>query len=293
MRGRLAILVLKVLARLPLPINHALGHVVGWLTWRFAEKPRRITEINLARCLPGLSVEARRRIARRSLIETGKALTEAARLWQYGPRGHISKLRDDTGREHLEAAMDQGRGLIVLSPHLGSWEFAGLTMALKGPMTSLYRPPRLTAIDGLMRRGRASTGAELVPTDASGVRALMQALRAGGIVGILPDQEPGAGTGVFAPFFGIPAYTMTLVSRLAGKRNVPVIIAVAERLPRGRGYRMHYRPVPAEVADRDTAYATTVLNAAVEAIVRELPEQYLWSYERFGKRPEGEPRFYE
>ena len=295
MRGFLLNLIFGLLSRLPLSVNHALGGAVGWIAWKTGGKQRRVSNINIGRCLPELSAARQAQLLRRSMIETGKALTEVARLWRLSKRPERVRrlLAGETGREHLDRAIAEGRGVIMLSPHIGAWEYIGLIQSLSTPMTILYRPPRVAELEAIMTTGRSSTGAVLVPTDTSGVKSLMQALRQRQMIGILPDQEPNAGTGVFAPFFGHAAYTMTLVSRLAGKQGVPVVLAAAERLPHGRGYRMHYRPVPASVGDGDTLIATTTLNAAVEAIVRELPEQYVWSYERFEQRPAGEKSLYE
>lgn len=278
-----------LLARLPLPLNHALGGFLGWWTWVLPTRLRRVSLANLERCYPQAPPRWRRRVARRSLMETGKALTEGPWLWRAGPERIQGLLRQGEGEDHLTAALVQGRGAFFVSPHLGSWEFAGLHAAAFGPMTSLYRPPRLQALDAPLRAARQATGARLVPTDRSGIRRIRQALAEGGIVGLLPDQTPKGGGGVFAPFFGQPALTMTLLPRLARARRIPVVFAFAERLPRAQGYRYHCIPAPEALYDPDPHRAAAALNRAVETLVRRCPEQYVWSYRRFTARPPQPP----
>jgi KDO2-lipid IV(A) lauroyltransferase len=201
-------------------------------------------------------------------------------------------VREVRGWEQVEAAQAAGRGVIFLSPHLGAWELGSLYMARHYPVTALYRPLRVPGLDALVRAARERTGATLMPTDASGVRSLYRALERGETVGILPDQEPGSGGGIFAPFFGHPANTMVLVSRLASRSGAVVLFCVPERLPRGRGFRLNFTPAPAAVSAADLNRSVAAMNAGVEAWVRRLPAQYLWSYKRFKSRPEGEPRWY-
>ena len=165
---------------------------------------------------------------------------------------------------------------------------AGLYYSSRHPLTILYRPSRL-GLDGLSRQGRGRLGGKVVATDASGVRTLLTSLRAGEVLGILPDQDPGEEGGVFAPFFGISASTMTLVSRLALKSQVPVFLTWAERLPRGRGFILHLRVLSEVTAAGSLAESVAALNRSVEAAVRSLPAQYLWAYKRFKTRPPSAP----
>lgn len=196
------------------------------------------------------------------------------------------------GREAVDAARAAGRGVIVATPHLGSWEMAGHIGGMEWGMLNLYRPPRIPELEQIMIQGRSHLGARMVRTDSSGVRQLFETLRRGGVVGILPDQDPGDSGGVFAPFFGVPANTMLLLSRLARKTGAAVFIGYCERLPRAAGYRVHIFPAPDGIADADPATATTALNRGVERCVRALPEQYQWGYRRFRTRPAGQKKLY-
>jgi KDO2-lipid IV(A) lauroyltransferase len=160
-------------------------------------------------------------------------------------------------------------------------------------MVCMYRPPRQQSFDAIIRDSRQRTGTRVVPTDAQGIKALFQSLKQGEVVGILPDQDPrDAGSAVFAPFFGVQANTMTLISRLAAKTGAAVIFTFAERLPSGQGFRLHLMPAPPQIADPDPQRAAAALNAGVEACVRMAPAQYQWSYKRFRSRPAGERGLY-
>jgi KDO2-lipid IV(A) lauroyltransferase len=160
------------------------------------------------------------------------------------------------------------------------------------PITCLYRPPNVLEMDAVYTRARERFGAKLVPADATGVRALHRALHDGAVGGILPDQDPGRGSGIFVPYFGVAANTSVLPVRLASKLRLPVLFIWAERLPRAAGFRIHIERAADDLGDPDPERATTALNREVERLVRRLPEQYLWSYKRFRYRPPGEPSPY-
>lgn len=287
----IALLLLRLLVRLPLPLLHGIGALFGWLGWLLPNANRTIALRNLELCFPQLDARARRALARRTLIETGKMLLETPLLWLGSGRRTLGLVREVRGLEHIEQAMATGRGAIAVSPHLGNWELCGLYLARYG-ITSLYRPPRKQAMEALVRGARERLGATLVPTDARGVRALYQALSRGGMIGILPDQDPREEAGEFAPFFGVPAKTMTLLPRLAQRSGAAVIFTFAERLPWGRGFRLHFLPAPEGIASTDAAIAVAALNQGVERCVRLAPAQYQWIYKRFRTRPDGEAPLY-
>lgn len=290
-RGPLISVLLRLLARLPLPAIHALGTAVGWVLWLLPNQQRRVAAANLALCFPELTSRDRDRLLRRNLVETAKAMLELGPLWLWDGHYVLGLIRDAEGAEQLHRAVARGRGAITVTPHLGAWEVAGLWVSAHYPITTLYRPSRV-GIDAVIRQGRERLGARTVPTDTRGVRALFQALKAGEVLGILPDQDPGRDNGVFAPFFGHAANTMALLSRLAIKSGAPVFMVTAERLPRGRGYRLRVEAFPAAVGQEPLERSVAAVNVAVERAVRHAPEQYLWSYKRFKTRPPGEPAVY-
>jgi len=292
MRARLINRLLRACATLPLPLAHAVGTAIGWGLILIPNELRRISRINIPLCLPELTPVQQRRLIRASLIESGRTMTEAGALWLWPDARLLALVKNTRGEEHLRAALATGKGAILAVPHLGAWEMIGLYCSAHYPMTSLYRPPRLAEMDEVVRHGRERLGAKLVPVDAGGVRALYQALHRGELVGMLPDQEPGAGNGVFAPLFGIRANSMVLLSRLAIKTGAAVIFGFAERLPRGQGYRLHFIPAPPAINEEPLEQSVAVMNMMAERLVRQKPEQYQWGYRRFRTRPEGEEKIY-
>lgn len=289
---RILRLLLAAFATLPLRADHALGSLIGRIAALVPSRMRHVTRRNLALCFPAMSEQERRRLERQSLIETGKTLTEAGPLWRWPRERLLGIIRDTPGLDAVEQARAEGHGVILLGPHIGAWELVGLYASIRWPMTSLYKPPKQAALEAPMHEARERLGASLVPTDASGVKALLQALKRGEVIGILPDQEPTDGQGVFASFLGQPAYTMVLASRLIGRGSARAFLTFAERLPRGAGFRLHFIPAEDDFYSADIGTSAAALNRGVEACIRIAPAQYQWSYKRFRKRPEGMPKVY-
>jgi KDO2-lipid IV(A) lauroyltransferase len=286
---RLLRALLRLLARLPLRLVHGIGSLVGGLIALFPNRQRRNALINIALCRPDLSAVAQRRLRNRALRAFGSTYLEVAHFWLRPHATVMGLVREVRGAELLRR--EPGRGLIVLSPHLGAWELAGLYLSEQGPTAIFYKPQR--HFDDLIVAARARGGATLAPITAKGIRVLVQALGRGEYVGILPDQEPRGDKGaVFAPFFGIPAFTMLLVNRLARRSGAPVIFMFAERLPKGRGYRMHCIRAPEGIDSDDEVHAAAALNQGIAQCVLTCPEQYLWPYRRFRRRPEGLGKVY-
>lgn len=286
---RLARGVMRLLALAPLGFAHRLGGAFGRLVALVPNRQRRNTLINIGLCQPHLTRRQAIELRNQCLREFGKTYLEIARLWLKPPEQVLSLVREVRGGELLKRP--PGKGLIVLSPHLGAWELAGLYLAAQGPTAIFYKPQKY--LDDLIVASRRRSGATLAPITARGIRALVQALERGDYVGILPDQAPRADKGaVFAPFFGIPAYTMLLVNRLARKTGAPVIFLFAERRPIGQGYRIHCVKAPEGVTDADDETAAAALNKGIETCVDLCPAQYLWPYRRFRERPQGVPKFY-
>jgi KDO2-lipid IV(A) lauroyltransferase len=213
-------------------------------------------------------------------------LMELPAIW-FRPHDEVVQLvKSVEGAEAAYAAQRSGKALLFLTPHMGAFEIASLYAARDMPITVLYRRPKAGWTEPLMRAGRERNNVRLVPADLTGVREMFAALKRAEAVGFLPDQVPGKGEGEWAEFFGRPAYTMTLAAKLAERDNVACFLAFARRLPRGEGYSLHVRPLPAPLAGES---ATRRINRALESLVRECPEQYLWGYNRY-KIPAGAPQ---
>ncbi len=284
---------LTALSSLPLPMLHAVGATIGWGFFLIPNRRRHVAKTNLALCFPEMNPRARRRLLRETLVEFGKSLLETAALWTKDPAKIRQLVKHVIGEQQLRTALAEGKGVILAIPHLGAWEMVGLYSPSLHPFTALYRPPRVAELDELMRDARERLGARLMPTNISGIRALYRALRRGELVGILPDQVPNEDHNVvYAPFFGIAAKTMVLLVKLARQTGAPVVFTWAERLPRGRGYRVVFTRAPQGIESSDLQAAATVINQEIERQVRSLPQQYQWCYKRFRRRPPGERPFY-
>lgn len=291
-RGPLLKLLLRLLALLPLRVNHFCGALLGSLLYRFDKKFKHVTLTNLRLCFPDKTEQQIEQLGRDSVKESAKAMTEIGPLWFWSQQRVLKLVKKVTGEELLTQAMADGKGAIIAAPHIGCWEIIGPYCSVKHPFTIMYRPATISEINQVMVNSRTRTGATLVPTDASGVRGLFTALKKGELIGILPDQDPDKENGTFAPFFGVPTNTMQLLPKLASKTKAAVIFTYAERLPRGQGFHIHFTASPDGIHERRMEVSTAALNKGVEQCVVALPEQYVWSYKRFKTRPEGEKKVY-
>jgi len=281
------IFLLKLLARLPLPLLHGIGIVLGWLIyWAPGRHSARMRNnvLDSGLCSPGRDC---RRLLRASIGETGKSVIELLPVWLRPYEDVLKLVKGTSGWEHIDAARAAGKGVIVIAPHIGCFEMINLYYASQHPFTALYKPPRQPVLGALMLAGRQRGQAKLVPTDLSGVRAQLAALKRHEAIGILPDQVASSGDGVWAPFLGRPAYTPTLTASLQRKTGAAAFFVVAERLSWGRGYHLHVFPL-SEDFPADKTQAAIRINRGVEDVVRRFPAQYLWSYNRH-KRPGNAP----
>ena len=291
LQARIMLLALHSVGHLPLGWLRALARPASALCWLLPTRLRKVSDFNLRLCFPELTAEARRSLMRRNLLESSKSAVETAAIW-LGSQERLEDLRDGIeGEELLEQAKAVGRGTVLLSPHLGNWEYLNCILPRRGQVHCLYRASRVAELDEPIRRLRERSGIHMVPATSMGLRPLLRALRANHMVLILPDQEPRKAHGVHAPFFGVPALTITLVSRILRSTGAVPLYVFAERRPSGR-FRVHFRAAPAGLADPDPQRAAASLNAGIEACVRQLPEQYLWTYKRFKTAPPGEPTPY-
>ncbi len=274
-------LLLRLLALLPLRVLHGIGSGLGrLLLWRRGRMVRN-TAANLRIARPQLDGAGQEALLREVMIESGRSVSEIVKVWGAGAERALELVREVRGAALLDAALAAGKGVIIAAPHLGCWELLNYWLCRRTPMAILYRPPRIAAIEGLLRKVRGALAPEQVRADGAGVRILYKRLAAGGTVGILPDQKPRAGEGQFAPFFGREALTMVLLPRLAARTGATVLFAFAERLPRGTGYRIHLLPAPPGLADADLGIACHALNQGVQNCVELAFAQYQWQYKRY------------
>lgn len=260
----------QLLSAWPLPLLHIAGGALGWLAFLLSPTYRRRFLANAAQAGYRFSE------VRQAVAEAGKMIGEVPRLW-FGatPPVHWEQA------EAMRALRAEGRGAVFLTPHLGCFEVAAQSWAQQfGPVTVLYRPARKPWLQDLVATARERANLSTAPTTLAGVRQMLRTLKSGGVVGLLPDQVPPKGLGVWAPFFGREAYTMTLPARLVQQTGAALVLVWCERLPRGRGYRVHVRRFEGELA-ADAREAATQINAEMERLVRAGPGQYLWGYARY------------
>jgi KDO2-lipid IV(A) lauroyltransferase len=275
------ILVFRLLSRLPLAWLHRLGAAAGWLSWLFSPSYRRSMRGNM---LLALGEGGARRARAAAIAHAGRQSFELPKIWLRPQDEVAGRVTELSGWELAEAAMRAGRGILYLTPHLGCFEITAQYLSTRAPITVLYRPPKRAWMQTMIEAGRARGQLSIAPADLSGVRALLRALRRGEAVGLLPDQAPRKGEGRWLDFFGRPAYTMTLAARLS-ESGAAVLMIWAERLPGGAGYRVRLQAPEPPIAGTPAERAQRI-NRAVERLILQCPEQYLWGYKRY-KRPRG------
>ncbi len=282
MKSKLAVWLFDLAARLPLGVLHRLGALLGVLVYRLSGRYARRLRENLAHAWKDIPPADFRNLLRENIREMGRSACELPWIWRRPLEDVLRGVTGCKGFQHVEAARRRGKGIIFLTPHLGCFEIVSLYLAAQMPMTIMYRPPKLAWLDEVMRSGRQRGQNSLARTDVGGVRAMYKALKRNEAIGLLPDQVPGSGEGEWADFFGRPAYTMTLVGRMVESSGASVLLCYGERLPHGAGYVIHFAPLDFDMRVSVAAQ----LNAALEAVIRACPAQYLWSYNRY-KVPAG------
>ena len=281
---RITHLALTLFALLPLSIIQAIGASFGWLAYVFSSKHKRILNKNI-----GLYKGAQytKSFINQNVAETGKTFFETFPIWLRSQAAVLSLVKNCTGWQHVVTALAAGKGIIFLTPHLGCFEITSLYYGARHPMVVLYRPPRQRWLLPLIEASRQRGNITLAPANSAGVKQLLQALKRGEAIGMLPDQAPFEGEGEWAPFFGKPAYTMTLAGKLAQKTGAQVLMAFGERLPHGGGYHIHVTPIA-----QGGIATPALMNAEIERMIAQKPTQYLWSYDRYKARHQALPPDY-
>ena len=277
---------LRLTSVLPLRLLHWLAGGLGWLFAVIPNRSAATTRRNIAACVPHLSDTEQETLARQSLKGMVCTALEMGKAWLLPIEGTLAQVTEIEGLEVLQAAAKTGEGVILLAPHLGNWEIFGY-FACEGIASNfMYQPPKNPQMDALLRGVRAKSGVQLAPTNRKGVALLLSALQRGELVGVLPDQVPADEGGVYADFFGKSAFTMTLTSRLAQRGKPRVFCGFAQRLPKGKGFKVIVHEADAGIYDQDLAASAAAINRSIERCVLLAPEQYQWEYKRFRRQPD-------
>jgi KDO2-lipid IV(A) lauroyltransferase len=269
--------ILTFFSILPLRVNHFIGTMIGHYLYLMNSDSKGIVSKNIQTCFPDLSETEQQNLVKRSLIETGKGLSESGFIWFNSFKNNATYITKTTGMEHLKSDSP----IILLVPHFGCWEITGRVLSLNTPVVFLYKPLRNPQQEACLISKRQQGDLSMATADKKGVIKLQRALSKGDLIGILPDQDPGEEGSILAPFFNHDARTMTLLAKLVRKNNAKVLLTWATRLEKGKGYELNLEPVNI-LSDSDKLYDDVVLmNQAIEGLVRTKPEQYLWNYKRF------------
>jgi len=267
----------RLIALLSLRMLHSLGALVGRATFKMSKGYAACTEENLRQAHLARDEKHFAELLRQTIDEAGKGIVELPWVWCSPLEKVCATVRRCQGWEHMAAAQARGKGIVLLTPHWGCFEVVGLYVGQRLPLTSLYTSPKQDWLEKIMRGGRERGLARLATADVSGVRVLLKALKRGEAIGLLPDQVPSKGEGEWVDFFSRPAYTMTLSGRLAQASGATVLLAFAERMPRGAGYVLRIEPLPLDFS----MPVPLQINKALERVIAISPAQYLWSYNRY------------
>ncbi|HAL43377.1 MAG TPA: lysophospholipid acyltransferase family protein [Methylophilaceae bacterium] len=276
MLSRPLLFFIVIFFKLPLFILHLLGGFLGRMTYQFDRRFKERIDINLKRAFPLSDANDLKKLTSLAIREIGKCLMEAPAIWFNSPQKNFRWVRQCYGWEHVEAALKNKKGIIFLTPHLGCFEITAQYYAHFHPITVLFKRPKQKWLADIVLSGRRHSNIHLAEANIQGVKQLMQALKKGEAIGILPDQVPHEGQGEWTQFFNTPAYTMTLVSKLAESSKATVLIGFGHRLLKGGGYEVFIEPLGSD-------HSPQGINDQLELLIRKYPTQYLWNYQRFKK----------
>jgi Kdo2-lipid IVA lauroyltransferase/acyltransferase len=281
---------LRLCSLLPYRLTVSLGSAIGVLYYLLSAKRRRIARINLGLCFPEWSGRERRRCLRRHFCYWGRASLCVGIAW-WGSPARLQQLMHFRGREHYDQALAQGKRVMLLAPHFVNLEMAGALLSMEHLMVSMYKGPKNALFDWVMRRARARFDLIMIER-STGIRSILRFMQTGRPFYYLPDQEPGGASFEFVPFFGIPTATITAMSRIAEMAQAVVMPCFICQLPGGQGYEISFKPALEGFPSGDLVGDVTRMNAEIEKGVREMPEQYMWTYKRFKTRPDNAPSYY-
>ncbi|HAG72355.1 MAG TPA: hypothetical protein DCL66_09160 [Gammaproteobacteria bacterium] len=278
---------LLVLSWIPLKILHKVGYVWGSVLAKVPNRARSTTRTNLCLCFPDKSDTDIDILTLRSLQNTACTVLEMGKAWVSPIEKTLALVTETKGLEEFQKDVNSGSGVILLAPHLSNWEVFGIVASYGMKANFMYKPPKIQAMDRLLKETRSRSKLKLAPANRTGVATLLKALKAGELVGILPDQVPERDGGEYAQFFGQPALTMVLASRLLKKTNAKVYCGFAERLANGKGFKLIIMPAQKGVYEDDLLSSLQGVNDSVQYCVEMAAEQYQWEYKRYRRQPDG------
>ncbi len=291
-KGAIVVGGLRLFSQLPFTWAQRVGAGIGWLMYRLPNRAREVVRINLRHCMPELDAAERERLVRATLLDTGRSFAESACAWMWKPEKTLGLVREVEGEHLLREALEAGTGLVCITSHLGNWEVLNHWYCSRCSPIIFYRPPKLKAVDDLLQKQRTQLGNKVAASTREGIINVMREVRRGGAVGIPADPEPALKSGVFVPFFGVPALTSKFVPGMLKGGQARALFLHCLRLPDGKGFKVILEEAPDALYSSDETEAVTAMSAVIERYVRRWPSQYMWSMKRFKKRPPGEKKWY-
>lgn len=287
LKNPLAYNALRMLASISLRANHKFATRIAALMNLIPNRTRDVTYKNIALCFPDLSEKQQKALAYESLVEAAKGSAEMGWFW-FNPDKALAMVRQVDGADALRDTLAANKPAIILAPHLGAFEVLNFWVSSHFELHVMYKPAKIKAIDELMLKGRKHFGSHLYPATSRGVIGLMRRLKKGDVLtAVLPDQVPDEGSGIFSPFYGLPAYTGTLAPRMAQQTKARIFMGWAERLPNAEGFHIYFTEPDPAIYDPDLHIATTAMNHSIETMIAKAPAQYMWGYKRFRRATEG------
>ncbi|MEB5256524.1 lysophospholipid acyltransferase [Pseudomonas aeruginosa] len=291
-KGALVVGALRLFALLPWRAVQGVGAGIGWLMWKLPNRSREVVRINLSKCFPELSETELEKLVGQSLMDIGRTLTESACAWIWPPEKSLRYIREVEGMEVLEEALASGDGLVGITSHLGNWEVLNHFYCSYAKPIIFYRPPKLKAVDELLKKQRVQLGNRVAPSTPEGILSVIKEVKKGGCVGIPADPEPARTAGLFVPYLGTAALISKFVPQLLSRGKARGVFFHAVRLPDGSGYKVILEAAPADMYDKDLEVSVAAMSRELAKYVRAYPSQYMWSMKRFKNRPDGEKKWY-
>ncbi len=277
MKSFLATNIIRLFGMLPMGLAQWVGALVGRCLYWLPNKTKQQTQLNIQRCLPHLTPTQQKLVTKQSLAHTAMAMMEMGHNWCRKPGANLARIQNITGQQLLTEAKPR----IVLTPHFGNWELFATWLANQVPLTALYKPAKLEALDKLIAAGRTTSGMALAPASAKGVLNLKRALKKQQAILILPDQEPPAKSAIEVKFFDQPAYTMTLAGQLAKGADIQILLGWAQRLGPNKGFNVELLDITKQCTKDSLEDTVQAMNDAIADLIRQHPAQYQWEYRRF------------
>ena len=278
-----------LIAQMPYKLQMFCGRALGQCLLYLSPKRKKIAQTNIRLCFPALNEQAQLDLVKKHFLSLGCGFVETAMSW-WTPAHKLMSLIQLSGKEHLDKALAEGKGVILLSAHFTTLEIGGRLLALNTPFHVLYRSHKNPVFEHIMHHARCTHFEKAIPRDD--MRGMIKSLKANTPVWYAPDQDFGIKNAVFVPFFNIAAATTTGTSRLAKLTGAQVVPFFQQRLANNQGYQLTILPALEQFPSDDNVVDSQRINTLIEQQIIKQPEQYLWVHRRFKTRPEGEDKFY-